>query len=770
MADPDAAHTDSPDEQNSPDGTADEPTPPTQGDAVDAPEATGTEDASPDENETLLSGIEQRTTHDGEPVTPLRHPQALDGRAINRRLQKFKAAPSNDDSLSSTSPDAAGHPAAKATDETAVAADPTALAETLKHLRDPGTGEADVINTEHGAADVEASNDSADAMDSQGSQHRESPSRSDSPACTEQHDSAAKTVAAGSTAHSEAATTNASAEQPVDTEEVAITAPDAEPSPQDTDSPDTDSPDTDSADVDTRQDAAALAGEVGHNVEPDHDATVTSAADQPTPQEPQAGAWIVANAQPEQSVVSDEPQPSEGPKPAAEQDPTDETPDEPSAVDGAVEVSTTNDLNSLLAPPATSSKPAGDTNTTNDAVHANDAVSTNDAKNPGKAATPPRADSSQDVATAHVGEPDDSSTADQSNRDATAESSSVDQGNNTGQEPPEALDPPTSAGSQDAADGHAATAATEPTAPDAAATPQAATTPVDHAPGHPLPPSQGAAETGQPQQAQHVADDPAITSSFAQQHRGTDNTTTPHEPYSTVGAWHRVGAALKPSWSRSQLLGALLCGILGFALVVQFKHSKEDNLGSLRNDELVSMLDDLNVRSDRLKSERLRLAAAEQELQSSGDQQAAAAAAAQERLTELSILAGVTAVKGPGVQVTITDPNTVLTPYHLLNAVQELRDAGAEAQQINDQRIVANTAFTRVDGAIAINGHVVQQPFTILAIGDSTTLSSALQIRGGVETSVLSKEGAGISIKAQDLVQIDAVVQAPRPGVAKPTS
>ena len=65
----------------------------------------------------------------------------------------------------------------------------------------------------------------------------------------------------------------------------------------------------------------------------------------------------------------------------------------------------------------------------------------------------------------------------------------------------------------------------------------------------------------------------------------------------------------------------------------------------------------------------------------------------------LGILAGTVPATGPGVTITIDDPDGAVTRPTLLDGVEELRDAGAEAIEINDSvRVVASTSFTDGDG------------------------------------------------------------------------
>jgi len=47
---------------------------------------------------------------------------------------------------------------------------------------------------------------------------------------------------------------------------------------------------------------------------------------------------------------------------------------------------------------------------------------------------------------------------------------------------------------------------------------------------------------------------------------------------------------MKPRATRGQLLGGLLCMVLGFALVVQARSTQEQGLSSLRQADLVRIL------------------------------------------------------------------------------------------------------------------------------------------------------------------------------------
>lgn len=107
------------------------------------------------------------------------------------------------------------------------------------------------------------------------------------------------------------------------------------------------------------------------------------------------------------------------------------------------------------------------------------------------------------------------------------------------------------------------------------------------------------------------------------------------------------------------------------------------------------------------------------------------------------ILAGLTEVTGPGVTVTVSDSKAassdsftesayIIHDSDLRSIVNELNSAGAEAISINGERIVSNSEIRCVGSTVTINGNKYAPPFVIKAIGESSTMEAALNIRGGV--------------------------------------
>ncbi len=234
------------------------------------------------------------------------------------------------------------------------------------------------------------------------------------------------------------------------------------------------------------------------------------------------------------------------------------------------------------------------------------------------------------------------------------------------------------------------------------------------------------------------------------------------------GAWRRLAAGIRPGVTRAQILGALLVAALGFALVTQLRQNNEEGLSSLRQSDLVRILDDVGERRDRLASEQSDLQSQLRELTTGANGSQAAIAAARDRLGVLGVLAGTMAAQGPGIEVYIADPATAVRAPALLDLVQELRDAGAEAIQLGQVRVVASTAFTDVAGGVEVDGTRLTPPYTVLAIGDSQTMATALEIPGGVIASLPQTARATVAARATLTVSALHAVKAPQ--YARPAS
>jgi uncharacterized protein YlxW (UPF0749 family) len=219
-------------------------------------------------------------------------------------------------------------------------------------------------------------------------------------------------------------------------------------------------------------------------------------------------------------------------------------------------------------------------------------------------------------------------------------------------------------------------------------------------------------------------------------------------------------------------LAAVLIGVLtlllGFAFAVQVRSTDtDDQLAGAREEDLVRILDDLTAQEDRLRQEISDQRSALDQLGSSDSASAAALQEARDRAEALGILNGTVAAQGPGITMTIRDPETRITSSHLLNAIQELRGAGAETMQVDGVRIGVSSAVTGQPGDLAIDGHDLQAPYVFVVIGSSQDMATAMSIPGGV-VSVVGGRGGSVDIVPSDQVVVDALRPLDEPQYADP--
>lgn len=202
-------------------------------------------------------------------------------------------------------------------------------------------------------------------------------------------------------------------------------------------------------------------------------------------------------------------------------------------------------------------------------------------------------------------------------------------------------------------------------------------------------------------------------------------------------------------------MAAIITVLLGLGVVAQVQSTQAGDLEELRQEDLIGLLDDVTVRADDLEDE-VRQLELDRDRLAGGEDGEAAAQAAQDRLQSYQILAGTVPVVGPGIEIVVRDPEQGLDTTTLIDLIQELRDAGAEAIQIGDVRVVASTWVEVRRDTLVVDSVNVPEPYRVLAIGDSHTLSGGLAIPGGFSDNV-RRNGGTLDVIERDEQSIDAV-------------
>lgn len=225
---------------------------------------------------------------------------------------------------------------------------------------------------------------------------------------------------------------------------------------------------------------------------------------------------------------------------------------------------------------------------------------------------------------------------------------------------------------------------------------------------------------------------------------------------------------------RRDPLAAALIGVLtlllGFAFAVQVRAVGDDqDYAGAREEDLVRILDDLNAREQRLREQIADQRSALQQLTDSDSRSATALEEARARAEAIGILNGTIAAEGPGLEMVIRDPDDAVRVADVLDAIQELRGAGAETMQIDGIRIGVSSAVTGQPGELMIDGRPITAPYEVVVIGDPQAMETALNIPGGVVQD-MARLGGSVVITQSDSVVVDALRPLDTPQYASPAT
>ena len=208
------------------------------------------------------------------------------------------------------------------------------------------------------------------------------------------------------------------------------------------------------------------------------------------------------------------------------------------------------------------------------------------------------------------------------------------------------------------------------------------------------------------------------------------------------------------------LVFGILCLILTFAITVQLRVSSLSESESSQT----KITDKLKDEIFRLNDENVKLAEKFQNTTSELDDarnQAAQNDSSSKDTSELikkyTIVSGKTDVTGQGIIIKYKPSDNEAKAdmvKDLRDIVNEIKNAGAEAIEINNQRIVGTTAIEMVKNKIEINDTEVSENFIIKAIGDSNLMYSGL-IRPGGTIENIRESGVSIEINSENAIKIN---------------
>jgi uncharacterized protein YlxW (UPF0749 family) len=215
-----------------------------------------------------------------------------------------------------------------------------------------------------------------------------------------------------------------------------------------------------------------------------------------------------------------------------------------------------------------------------------------------------------------------------------------------------------------------------------------------------------------------------------------------------------------PARIQSRVAVAAVAVAVGFLAAVQAAGGGQQELTRLaaeRPEDLTRILADLNEQADELGRQVSSLRVQLLRYRGSARSDELALRDARRSVAELQVLSGTVPVQGPGVTLEVSDPGGVVGWEPVLDLVQELRDAGAEAIAVDGIRVVASTWFgPSEDGGISVDGTRASAPYEIEVIGPAGGIGEALRIPGGPVTVLDAQPEVSVEVQASELLELPA--------------
>jgi uncharacterized protein YlxW (UPF0749 family) len=180
---------------------------------------------------------------------------------------------------------------------------------------------------------------------------------------------------------------------------------------------------------------------------------------------------------------------------------------------------------------------------------------------------------------------------------------------------------------------------------------------------------------------------------------------------------------------RSQLTLAFVAVALGFLVVVQLRaQSAGSSLDSKSIQDLTAIIAQLNVGNDQLLTQQTTEQDSLRQAQADLQRGQSAAGGAQSDLNQILGWAGLDAISGQGIRLTLSGafPGEVAE-----DALNELWSAGADGIDVNGIRMVPGIVVSGQPGSLQVGSVTAGHTLVISAIGNRDALAGALQRPGG---------------------------------------
>lgn len=211
------------------------------------------------------------------------------------------------------------------------------------------------------------------------------------------------------------------------------------------------------------------------------------------------------------------------------------------------------------------------------------------------------------------------------------------------------------------------------------------------------------------------------------------------------------------------------CIILGIFIAFQMKFIQGTYLNgstpTQKTTEILNEMATVKAEKEALIEEVENLEKQLENIQGSASEESAIVKNLTDELNKFKAFSGRTKVAGQGILVTIDNPPTdgsyglelnIAYDYKLiLELLNELNSAGAEAISINEQRVINSTEVRLAGSQMNVNTIPISPPFIIKGIGNSKTMDGALNMRFGIIEGLRDK-GYYVEVKPVENIEVPA--------------
>ncbi len=206
----------------------------------------------------------------------------------------------------------------------------------------------------------------------------------------------------------------------------------------------------------------------------------------------------------------------------------------------------------------------------------------------------------------------------------------------------------------------------------------------------------------------------------------------------------------------------IACFALALIMTMQFKIVNETDITSIENmreSELRTELANWKSKYEETNQQYEEVTEKIEEYKNNKQSNEETEKLVNQELEQVHLLLGETDVQGEGIEITLRETNkeeiSRITSDDLILIVNTLKNAGAEAISINDERIINMSDIVDINESfIKVNGQRILAPYIIKAIGNQSYLESALIGNGG-PIDEMKKIGQDASLQKENRIKIE---------------